>query len=131
MKIYVDNFPLEATEKEFAEITEPGLLGSQAGDLEIGEAESPAIEMPLERLEEQEVIDDPVRMYLREIGRVKLLTAGEERSLAKQRERGRRIGEIKKEWLKKQLGPPSATEIMLVIIKNVYQSISVIDLIQK
>jgi RNA polymerase primary sigma factor len=135
MNIYVGNLPLEATEKEFAEITEPGLPVNEAGDLEIGEAESPAeleaMEMPLKPLEDQEVIDDPVRMYLHEIGRVKLLTAGEERSLAQQRERGRRIGEIKKDWLKKQPVPPSATEIMLVILKNVYQSISVIDLIQK
>ena len=60
-----------------------------------------------------------------------LLTAGEERSLAKQREKGRRIGEIKKDWLKKQRVPPSATEIMLVIVKDIYQSTPVIDLIQK
>jgi RNA polymerase primary sigma factor len=131
MNIYAGNLPLEAAEREFAEITGPGLPGSEASNLEINESEAPVLETPLERLEEQDVIDDPVRMYLREIGRVNLLTAAEEKTLAKQREKGRRIGEIKKDWLKKQLLPPSATQIMLVIVKNVYQSISVLDLIQK
>ena len=70
-------------------------------------------------------------MYLHEIGRVPLLSAEEERVLAKQREEGRRIGEIKENWLKKQLIPPSATEIMLTIVKDLCQSTPVIDLIQK
>ena len=37
-----------------------------------------------EDLESSELIDDPVRMYLREIGRVTLLTAADERRLAKE-----------------------------------------------
>ena len=38
--------------------------------------------------EEAEGIDDPVRMYLREIGRVNLLTAADERDLSRQMEEG-------------------------------------------
>ena len=34
----------------------------------------------------QEAIDDPVRMYLREIGKVRLLTAKDERVLARKME---------------------------------------------
>ena len=37
-------------------------------------------------LDNVEIIDDPVRMYLREIGRVRLLKAVEERSLARKME---------------------------------------------
>ena len=115
MNTYVGNLPLEAIEKEFTEIVEPDLLGSQARDLKVDKAEVPAefdedVEMPLEPLEEQGVIDDSVRMYLHEIGRVHLLTAGDERSLANQSEEGRRIRAIKAEWLKKQFTPPSAVE---------------------
>jgi RNA polymerase primary sigma factor len=46
-------------------------------------------------LSSAEMIDDPVRMYLREIGRVNLLKAAEERVLARQFEQGRYITKIK------------------------------------
>ena len=41
-----------------------------------------------------ETIDDPVRMYLREIGRVDLLKAAEERILARHFEEGRHISQL-------------------------------------
>ena len=45
-------------------------------------------------LEGSEVLDDPVRMYLREIGRVKLLTSKDERVLARQMEGGKHISSL-------------------------------------
>ena len=45
-----------------------------------------------------EIIDDPVRMYLREIGRVDLLKAAEERILARRFEAGRHIKELERDW---------------------------------
>ena len=44
-----------------------------------------------------EIIDDPVRMYLREIGRVSLLKAAEERILARHFEEGRHINLLERE----------------------------------
>src|SRR5205085_55588 len=44
-------------------------------------------------------IDDPVRMYLREIGRVSLLTADHEVSLAKRIERGEALGGFLRELI--------------------------------
>ena len=42
-----------------------------------------------------EMIDDPVRMYLREIGRVSLLTAKDERALARRMEAGKHVGIVR------------------------------------
>ena len=46
----------------------------------------------------EEGIDDPVRMYLREIGKVRLLTAADEKVLARYMEEGDRIQRIENEF---------------------------------
>ena len=77
-------------------------------------AEPEEVEVPIEQFEQHEVVDDPVRMYLHEIGRVTLLTADDEKELAKKIEAGKYIKDTR-HYLKKQYGrPPSATEIMAV-----------------
>jgi len=89
------------------------------------------LELPLEPLEEQETADDPVRMYLHEIGRVHLLTAKDEKVLAKKMEEGRHISEIKQDWLKKYGTPPSATEIVITLLKELSQASTIIRLIKE
>ena len=58
-----------------------------------------------------DLTDDPVRMYLREIGRVELLTAQEERVLARNLELRRIVGEIESDFIAEHDTKPSATEI--------------------
>jgi RNA polymerase primary sigma factor len=80
--------------------------------------------------EEQEVGDDPVRLYLHEIGRVHLLTADNEKAIARKIELGKRISEVRRE-LEKQGKHPSAAEIILVIIGEIGKSIEIIRVLQE
>jgi RNA polymerase primary sigma factor len=79
--------------------------------------------------EEQEVGDDPVRLYLHEIGRVHLLTADNEKTIARKIELGKRVSEVRRE-LEKQGKHPSAAEIFLIIIREIGQSIDIIRALQ-
>jgi len=102
--------------------------------LEIEKPESvPDLEMetPMEQVGGQEVVDDPVRMYLHEIGRVSLLTAVEEKDLARKMEEGRRIRQIKQDYLERNELEPSATDVILAILHELAQAASVISLIHQ
>jgi RNA polymerase primary sigma factor len=81
--------------------TDPGilvdlrqLLGEMkikiAGDAVAAAAEAEPIEEPVRAVETPEVTSDPVRMYLREIGRVTLLNGADEARIAAEIERGER-----------------------------------------
>jgi RNA polymerase primary sigma factor len=70
-------------------------------------------------------------MYLHEIGRVPLLTANEEKALAKKMEQGRRIREIREDCLNENARPPSATDIILSMLKELGKAITFIELIHK
>ena len=122
-------------EGEFEEETEPSQLWREARHLDIEKAE-PAedleLEVPLERLEEEEVIvDDSVRMYLHEIGRVTLLTAEDERALAKKIEEGRHISEIRQAIQEEYGIPSSATEIVITMLKELCEACDIVRLLQK
>lgn len=60
-----------------------------------------------------DLTDDPVRMYLREIGRVELLTAQEERELARNLELRRIVAEMESSFFEQHETKPSATEITI------------------
>jgi RNA polymerase primary sigma factor len=76
------------------------------------------LELPADEVVEQDITDDPVRIYLHEIGRVHLLTASDEKNLAKQMEEGKYIAEIKQEYALKNGRQPNGTDIVIAIILN-------------
>jgi RNA polymerase primary sigma factor len=88
------------------------------------------LEAQLEAIEDQEVGDDPVRLYLHEIGKVHLLTADNEKTLARKIEEGKRIDELKYQ-LRMSGRPPSATEIVLAMACEIGQANDLIGLLQK
>ena len=68
--------------------------------------------------ESVEVLDDPVRMYLREIGRVRLLTSADERSLARKIEGGKHLEGLRKELTELEGRPPRPWEIAAGLLKR-------------
>ena len=70
-------------------------------------------------VEDSEISDDPVRMYLREIGRVGLLTAEDERFLAKGMEMSQRLADIQAEFAAKTGRTPSASDTTLELLSRV------------
>jgi RNA polymerase primary sigma factor len=115
-------------------VTEPAELWEEIKELEAEKAEPTAdleIETPLEGLLEPEITDDPVRIYLHEIGRVRLLTAKDEKALAKNVELGKCIGELRQQHTKRNGTAPSSAEIILTILKELGQAASVVPLLQK
>lgn len=69
-------------------------------------------------------IDDPVRMYLKEIGKVDLLTAEEEVELSKRMEQG-------DEWAKQQLVEANLRLVVSIAKKYVGRGMLFLDLIQE
>ncbi len=67
-------------------------------------------------LELEEMIDDPVRMYLREMGRVSLLSAREEKQLARTMEEGRFVKRVEEEWLTQFGHYPSPIDLTIRLL---------------
>ncbi len=96
-------------------------------------AKSPAdleLNTHIEVMEDQEVGDDPVRLYLHEIGKVQLLTADQEKTLARKIEEGKRIDDVRRQ-LRKSGRFPTATNILLTMVKELGESADLFDLLRE
>src|SRR3990170_2587465 len=80
------------------------------------DAEEPEDEDP----EGQEGVDDPVRMYLREIGKVYLLSGDDEKRLARQMEEGKFIQEIEQRWVNERGEEPAGSEILFGLLQQLH-----------
>ncbi len=71
------------------------------------------------QIEDHEMLDDPVRMYLREIGRVNLLTAKDERVLAKKMEAAKYTRRAEQAFLKQHDRAPAAYEVFIQMLERI------------
>ena len=78
-----------------------------------------------------EVIDDPVRMYLREIGRVSLLKAPEERKLARRYEECRYIKRLEASLASVEGRAPRAWSCVMQLLKRVCEAERLVDALSR
>ncbi len=102
-------------------VDELGVLPEEPTEAEIWGEEPEVEELEEAGLELEEMIDDPVRMYLREMGRVSLLSAREEKLLARRMEEGKYIKKVEEEWLNKNGQFPSTIDTAISILTRLAQ----------
>jgi RNA polymerase primary sigma factor len=147
-KIYIDDesYPLwkvfAGTNIVPASIEQIAIL--QARDLTLIEDENaildmadigPQLETGLDSEWEQDLEDveteEPIRMYLREIGRVSLLKKSDERTLARRMEASKRIQSLEAELASFRGAVPRGWMCMLQLLKDTYEAESLIDAISR
>jgi len=96
------------------------------------EAEPEAgLEWEAGEFEEVEMTEDPVRMYLREIGRVPLLTAQDERALARRMESGRYVEQARRALQQESGEFPTGPEVAAHFLRNICATGPLVDAMRK
>jgi RNA polymerase primary sigma factor len=83
----------------------------------------------LEELEEG--VDDPVRMYLREIGKVSLLTAQDEKRLARAMEDGDYIHRLENRHFEERGRRPRAADILVATLRDLHEIRKTADIVTR
>ncbi len=89
-----------------------------------------ALELEIEH-PEHEVIDDPVRMYLHEIGKVPLLTGEDEKTLASKIEEAKYLERIQELYFQRHGEYPSEIDIVIYLIRHLLAAKPLIDILAK
>jgi RNA polymerase primary sigma factor len=88
-------------------------------------------EPELNEIELEEGIDDPVRMYLREIGKVSLLTADDEKRLARAMEDGDYIHRIENAHFERVGRNARGVDVVAGLMRDLYEIQKPIDIVSK
>jgi RNA polymerase primary sigma factor len=117
-------------------VLSPSREGALAGDTWVegpdrAEVEEEEVEKEVVPLEEQEGIDDPVRMYLREIGRVYLLSGADEKRLARHMEEAKHVEAIERNFFEEKHRIPNGQEILFTLLDQYHESLKPLKFICK
>jgi RNA polymerase primary sigma factor len=97
----------------------PGTLSPEVwADAPEEELDERDLDKAAEALEAQEGFDDPVRMYLREIGKVYLLSGADEKRLARQMEEAKHLAGVEKQWIEEHGRPPTGHEMLFTLLQQ-------------
>ena len=77
---------------------------------------------PQVRIEEHGVLDDPVRMYLREIGRVSLLKRADEQMLARKMEAAKHLRRMEDIFEGRVGRAPAANEVIMTMMRRITEA---------
>jgi RNA polymerase primary sigma factor len=83
------------------------------------------------RLVDQEVVDDPVYVYLREIGKVQLITAKDEKLLASRLEEASYLRKIEELYVSRYNASPSPEAITIFFLRHLLEAQPLIDILTK
>ncbi len=127
------NLSDESEDDDDEDISDSDEIWPKVKHLETKKPNSLEIDIGLssEELSEQDITDDPVRIYLHEIGRVHLLTADNEKTLAKQMEEGKLINDIKQDYLQQYGRQPSAGDTITAMLQKLANTAPLIHLIRE
>ncbi len=109
-----------------AELTSSEIEEEEEEELE---TVAPEVEGPL--LELEEMIDDPVRMYLREMGQVPLLHSDDEKKLARKMDESKHLKRLEKLWHESNGVPPSTVQITVMILQELSQVLPFLGILKK
>jgi hypothetical protein len=83
------------------------------------------------RLDEQDVVDDPVLAYLREISKVQLITAKEEKVLAGKLDEAKYLKKIEDIYVKQYNVPPSEDTVIIFLLRHLLASQPFIEILNE
>jgi RNA polymerase primary sigma factor len=105
---------------------------SESNPFEESELDTPESKPPQDLEEgDSEIDNDPVRLYLHEIGRVNLLDAKKEKILARKIELAHYLKEIKRDYQAKIGEPPSAMDLALVVKEEIVKAAPLVRLLRE
>ena len=114
-----------------AEAPEADELEEEEEEAEPEAEPGPELEAKLEAIGELEIADDPVRMYLREIGKVSLLTADQEKSLSRKHKEEKYVAGIEAKCSDMFGRAGSAVDIVVALLDQLCQASPLLEAVEE